>query len=296
MPKEPVIPSTETPAAPPSSPEAEAPEETEKPSAAVTAAADEGELQETPKPKGGFQRRIDKLTREREDQAREAEFWRKKALEVPTPASPAKPTEADEAEPNFEDYPDWGTFLKAQQAWVRRVADKAARSVEERISQAESQRQKETQQREQQQQWEKREQAAKGKFDDFEEKAEDCLEALTAARGKPGMQLLRDVVLQGDPSGEFEYYLGTNPEEVSRIAALMPMQVLVEVGKVFSKFATPESAVLPPTTKAPPPPTPVRKAGPGSSPKPDDPASDKLPVEEWMKARKAQVADRQRRR
>jgi hypothetical protein len=258
---------------------AETPEQTP----AVSAPADEGEQEEKPKPKGGFQRRIDRLTREREDAARQADFWRGKALEA-KPAEAPREEPTDDPKPKFSDFGEWETFFDSRDAWserqAKRIAKAEAGAVREAMIQEEAQRQQEADQRTVAQQWTKREAESSQRFPDFIEKAEDCREALEVVRTEPGVPVLAEAILRSDPTGEFEYYLGSHPEEVERIARLRPVEAGIAIGKVFSTFATQESAgrSAPPVSKAPPPPKPVGKSSPTATGLSDD-----LSPEEWKK-------------
>jgi hypothetical protein len=68
----------------------------------------EGEV----KAKGGFQRRIDKLTREKADAARETEYWRQQALRT-SPVETKVETQKVEAKPKEDDFQTHSEYVEA---------------------------------------------------------------------------------------------------------------------------------------------------------------------------------------
>jgi hypothetical protein len=106
---------------------------------------------------------------------------------------------------------------------------------------------------------------------DFEEKFDELLETLRdvapdPAQAPAGARILGDAVLRHDPDGKLAYHLGSNPDEVTRIAQLDQLAASVEIGKLIATLAKEpepdEEADAEPAaaSKAPPPLTPNRKS------------------------------------
>jgi hypothetical protein len=102
-------------------------------------------------------------------------------------------------------------------------------------------------------------------------------------------------VIQKSPVGaKLAYYLGTHRDEAAEIAKLTDaMDVAVAMGEVKARIAqeksepAKEATPEPVVSKAPPPPTPVRKAAAANVPDIHDP---KLPYKQFVKLREEQVA------
>lgn len=101
-----------------------------------------------------------------------------------------------------------------------------------------------------------------------------------------------DAIVTSEFGAEIAYYLGKHPKEAERISKLDPLSSIREVGKIEARIADQKQAtdedeedtsqVV--TTKAPKPPTPVRRAT-GSSAEPDD----KDDYKTWLRKREAQL-------
>lgn len=95
--------------------------------------------------------------------------------------------------------------------------------------------------------YEDRAEAAREKYDDFEQVAYNP--------SVPVTQVMAEAVMADDLGPEILYHLGTNPAEASRIAKLSPVQQAREIGKLSVKLAaTPPGKT---TSSAPAPITPV---------------------------------------
>ncbi len=274
---------------------AESPTETETP--AAPAAAEPSETKEEqpaqpPKKEGGVQRRIDELTKKAHLANAEAEFWRQKALgEKPAEAVPEKP----KAKPNAADFQTTEAYLDARDEWVREETLRAARAeFDKKLQENETQREQRTEEGVLAEEWHERETAITAEHTDYGDVTAAAIETLRTAKG-PAQTAIAHAVQYSEKGPELLYFLGQNPEEVSRLAAMHPTQAVLALGKLETRFATqkPGEETTPPTTKAPKPPTPIRKTSGGVEADPDDPASDKtLTDEEWIKRREAQVRKR----
>lgn len=221
---------------------------------------------EPKKSKGGFQRRIDELTRQREEERREKERLlslverlsdngRQKPQETPQPQGTI--------EPKREDFDDYEAYLEA------RAEFRAVRALEARLQQQEAQRAQQVQMTEQQKQaaaWTARLAEARSKLPDFDDVTASADVAIT-----PQMS---SALMDSEKGAEVAYYLAKNPAEAARIAALSPLGQVREIGKledrVSAKPVKPSSA-----------PDPIKPVGARSSG--GDPLSDKLPMDQWAK-------------
>jgi hypothetical protein len=220
---------------------------------------------EPKKSKGGFQRRIDELTRQREEERREKERLLSLVERLSGNDRP-KPQEAQpqgNSEPKREDFDDYEQYLEA------RAEFRAVKALDARLQQQEAQRAQQAQQTEQQKQvatWNAKLAEARSKLPDFDDVTSSADVAIT-----PQMS---SAIMDSDKGAEVAYYLAKNPAEAARIAALSPIGQVREIGKledrVQAKPVKPSSA-----------PDPIKPVGARSSG--GDPLSDKVPFDQWAK-------------
>jgi hypothetical protein len=221
--------------------------ETSSESASEPQEPQEGE----PKPKGGFQKRIDKLTRHNTQLEQEKEYWRTQALRTPPETKTAPKVEGKPSEDNFQTHAE---FLEALTDWKvdQRLKAEKSTSVAEQVK---------TQQQKALQEFAAKEQEFRAKTPDFDEVMADA-EDVQASDG-----VIAEIVTSGP---ELKYYLAKNPAEVERLNKLAPLALAREVGKIESRFTTSEQRTAPKTTAAPPPPTPTAKSTPTSTKDPGE--------------------------
>lgn len=287
-------------------PEEETPATTEETPEVETDAAPEAEeeVQETdeprPKGKGGFQKKIDKLTREKSELSTQlAEFRdRFKALEDRVAGKPAesetekpkpetasakgKPT-PDEIGTKFKDYEDYNEAL---------ISWKAQDLLEKTLAARDQQ----AQEREQQEY--KAEVAAtyKKAAKEFEKQTPDFNEAVNAAIGA-GMKMpeqLLDMVLELDNGPAVTYFLCKNPETTLGLIDLPIKQGFVELGRLSESLKRASAAPAPvktpakkPISSAPAPARPVAGHSARSTPNLSE-----LSTDEFIKLRNRQEAER----
>ena len=87
-------------------------------------------------------------------------------------------------------------------------------------------------------------------------------------------------LMQHEQSPELFYYLGKNPGDAHRIAAMPPARAIMEMGKIAASLSRQSK-----TSAAPEPPATVGGSEKGESSKPSDSDS----VEVWMRKREAQL-------
>lgn len=225
-----------------------------------------------PKRKGGYQRRIDKLTRRNAELAARLEALEQPSGKTSETQQPAANTA--EGKPQTKDFSTWEEYTEALTAWTidqRENGRKAEEAKAVRAQQAKAV----------QQAW--GEQVAKGEeaYEDFDD--------IVVQSKLPVSSTVQQAILESDHGAHLAYWLGTHADELGRINKLSPLAAMRELLKIETQFhtaATPKPANK--VTKAPPPARPV-----GGSAKPvksiDDPD---LPYEEYEKLRNKQLARR----
>lgn len=206
------------------------------------------------KPKGGFQKRIDELTKQREEFRREKEEYARRldeTLAILKDRQPASRTETrtestDDPQPIREQFDSPDEYAEARADWsarqaVRRFeAEQRAKADQERASQEFQQVLTS---------WHERRAKTIEKYPDYEAVAESS-----------DVQIAQHVgmALMNVPNGpEVAYWLGKNPAEAARISALGPPHAAIEIGRLSERLNTP-----PPTSKAP---APVKPLASGSN-------------------------------
>src|SRR5256885_6266475 len=182
----------------------------------------------------------------------EAEFWRQKALgeKPPEPAA-----EKPKAKPNAADFPTTEAYLDARDEWVREETLRAARAeFDKKLQENETKREQRSEEELLADEWHERETAVTAEHSDYGDVTAAAIEALQTAKG-PAQTAIAHAVQYSEKGPELLYYLGQNPEEVSRLAAMHPTQAVLALGQLETRFATQKSGEeTPPTTKAPKPP------------------------------------------
>lgn len=225
--------------------------ETETPESAT------GEQQEPQegehKPKGGFQKRIDRLTKQTTQLEQEKEYWRNEALRT-KPAIETKTPPQVEGKPSENDFQTHAEFLEALTDWKVDQKLKVSKS-EETVKAVKEQQTKALQEFETKQK-------------DFIAKTPDWDEVMAEAADINANDAVIAEIIQSGP--ELKYFLCKNPDEVERLNKLGPLALAREVGRIESRFTT--SPEKPPvkTTSAPAPPNPTGKSTATSSKDPGD--------------------------
>lgn len=263
---------------------AQAEQETE---ASATSTANEGDNEQTgeQKHKGGFQRRIDKLTKEKSDKERELAYWREQALRTqPTETKKDEPVKsAETAKPKSDDFATWDEYHEALTDW----------KVEQKLSA----RDKEATEKAEKAKAEAEQKTASQKWEDACEKAREAHEDFDEVALNPDIQqhitpVIAAAVAESDVNTEIAYYLGQHPDELQRISKLSPVGQAREIGKLEAQFASGKSEASatevkePPISKAPAPIKPVGKASGHAPVDIHDPA---MPYKDFVKAREAQL-------
>lgn len=250
-------------------------------------ASEEKEEEGQPKRKGGFQRRIDKLTAQSRAKDEEIEYWRRKALDrEEQPRSEAAPAPESKPKPKVEDFElddGSGTYNYAEyaEALAKWTADEA---IKQYAAQQEAQAKA--------QEYFDKEVAFAAEVDDYEEVTQVAKGTLQQTRG-PGVRALAGALLDSERGPELLYYLGQNPDEAKRIAQLLPTRAVMALGQLEAQLAEQEEenqgkteATPPLVTRAPKPPVPVKKPSGGKVAHASDPETHhQLSDDEWAKKR-----------
>lgn len=154
-------------------------------------------------------------------------------------------------------------------AYVDALAD---RKAEEKIAKREAERQ----QAELLTVYHDREEAAREKYDDFEQVAYNPALPITT--------VMAQTIQASEIGPDIAYYLGANPRETDRISRLSPFLQAKEIGRIEAKLA--DNPPVKKTTNAPPPIRPVTaKGSSGGGFETTDPRSvESMSTSEWIEA------------
>lgn len=190
--------------------------------------------------KGGVQKRIGELVREREDARREKDYWREQAMKGQPKSEPTK----TEEKPKVDQFQSYEDYLEA-------LADYKA---EQKFTEREKKREQESQQERAKREFdevrstfaERVEQAAE-KYEDFEEVA--------FSENVPISEAMSMAIMSSELGPDLLYHLGQNPKESARIARLPPIAAVRELGKLEAKLSET------PTKRASKAPEPIKPVG-----------------------------------
>lgn len=206
--------------------------------------------------KGGFQRRIDKLTKKSSELEQEAAYWRERALAggakpEPQTKTETKPAETSApAEPKPDDYETQAEYLRAltkfELAEQRRQADEERQKTEQKTQQ------------------ETKVKTFKGREATFAEATPDYADVIQGAIADelPMSPSLWEEAQDHEHGPALLYFLAKNPDEAARLSAMTPKQVAREVARLEARFVrqteakeTSAETTSQPVTKAPKPPS-----------------------------------------
>jgi hypothetical protein len=133
--------------------------------------------------------------------------------------------------------------------------------------------------------YQEREEAARDKYDDFEQVAYNPKLPIT--------NVMAETIQSSDIGPELAYYLGSNPKDAERISRMTPLSQAKEIGKIEAKLAAEPPVKR--TTSAPAPISPVSARSTGA-PALDttDPRSIKsMTTSQWIEAERARQIKKQ---
>ena len=205
--------------APAPQPEAIKPEGIEQPDAPP-----DGEPEKKPeeiKTPKGVQKRLDELTRQRNDERRLNERLLAIVEKSVSSGSTPKTEQAPSGPPRREDFETFETYLEAKADFqvAKQVSEIGARAERQRQQQEATQREAS---------WTQRMKEAEAKHEDFADVvfSEDLAITPVMAEAMKTSEVGQDVV----------YHLGKNPSEAKRIAGLDPVAQVREIGKIEAQL------------------------------------------------------------
>lgn len=250
-----------------------------KPEAVTEAAKPEPEEEteeneEKPKFKGGFQKRIDRLTRDLKAKEREnellAEISRLKG--EPLAAKPAAKEEPKTVKPKLDDFASYDEFVEALADWKAEEKYQTLKAKDEEKSQADS---NEQELREKFDAHVKRTRIAQAKYPDYDE----VLASIDSEQDAipEGLAL---TIIELDNGPDVVYHLAKDPELVAQLKEMSPLRAIAELGRISDKLIAPTTETPKPKTAAPAPIKPVATGNTKSTV-----PLDEMPYEDYKKAR-----------
>jgi hypothetical protein len=237
---------------------------------------------EKPKKKGGFQKRIDKLSQKAAQAERDRDYWREQALKSSKPQPEVKEPEkkadtSSKPKPDdfekHEDYVEALTEWKADQKIEKKFAD---RDRQEKESRAKSEK-------------EKLIKTHSDRLKEFKKSHVDFDEVFSEISDERVSPVLESAILESENGPELMYELARNPDEFRRINGLDAVSAARAIGRfeaAFQKGSSEETEAEPKKTKAP---APIKPVGSKAS-QPKTSKDDNLPYDEWRKVRDQEIA------
>lgn len=182
--------------------------------------------------KDGFQKRIDKLTKDRSDVRRERDYWRDLAMKNQNqPEKSQKPAVETKAEPT-SGRPKQDDF-KTHEEYVEALADwRADEKVNARLAERDA-KQKEASLKSE---MDTKKSAHFKRVDEFKKAHEDYNEVVEDISDFRLSASLERAILESDNGPELIYQFAKNPEELARINALEPGAQGRAIGRFESSF------------------------------------------------------------
>lgn len=232
--------------------------------------------------KGGFQKRIDKLTRQKAELEREREFWRAEALKgkpAPQKEEPAAKSEpaAETGKPKAEDYASHEEYVEALADW----------KVEQKLSKRDADAAKKQEKSELEQKvstFVERKAAFQKEHPDYD----DVMEACEA----PMSKFVQNYLLKKENGPAIAYHLAKHPELLESISGMSDADAAEELGVLRASLSSQaKDQPKPRTSKAPEPISPVGGATKSTATK--SPFDEGLSYAEFEKAERARLRAKQ---
>jgi hypothetical protein len=204
-------------------------------------ATEETKPEDKPKVKGGFQKRIDRLIREKEQEreARERVEARLKELEAKSGKAEEKPAPKNDGRPNQDDFKTYEEYMEAITDW------KVDQKLKAQAEQAELEAEQETVS-EILESYKERVTAAKAKYEDFDDVVNESVKSPWPEKNATKMEMaaaeaFRTAVFEDENAGEISYYYGKHPDEFLKLGGLTPAQVVKAVARLSDKLGPVET-------------------------------------------------------
>ena len=246
---------------------------------------DSGEPQLKPKPKGGFQRKIERLKAQadaREQRIRELEAERQRYATPPQEQVPRQP----QGPPKPEDFPN--DYEAYNRAIIRYEARQELESELQARVKAQREAAEQRAQHEIDQRWYQGVSALKREATDFEETLEDVSHI-------PVMPWLQAAIKRDKDGAKLAYELAKHPEEFQRIAEIQdPLEALSALGE-FRGSLKATAAPQQPRKVASEAPAPIRPVGQSAGGTRVSRPLDELPYQDYKRAREREIRARKQR-
>ena len=237
--------------------DAPAPASESEATAAPIAETTRPEDQTTETPKSFTQEELDAIVGKR--LAREQRKWEREQAQRAEEMQARQQPIHDISPDQFETYEDYAEVL-------------AERKAEELLARRETARQ----QSEMQDAYHDREEAARDKYDDFEQVAYNP--------NLPITDFMAQSIQASDAGPDVLYYLGSNPKEADRIARLAPILQAKEIGKLEASLSSNPPVKRTSTAPAPIAPVTARSAGSNQYDTTDPRSTKSMSTSEWIEA------------
>lgn len=238
-----------------------------------------------PKPKGGFQRKIERLKAQadaREQRIRELEAERQRYATPPQEQVPRQPQGPPKPEDFPNDYESYNRAIIRYEARQELESELQARVKAQREA-AEQKAQQEIDQR-----WYQGVNALKREATDFEEALEDVSHI-------PVMPWLQAAIKRDKDGARLAYELARHPDEFQRIAEIQdPLEALSALGE-FRGSLKAAAAPQQPRKVASDAPNPIRPVGQSAGGTRVSRNLDELPYQDYKRAREQQIKARKQR-
>lgn len=237
---------------------------------------DKGEDSKAPRRRDRLDKRFGELTGEihslrgqLESKDREMERMLR-ILERGGTTTQAAGDEGADSEPSRDNFDDFQDYLDERAKWVARQEFREHASKHEA---AQAKRDAQARAAETEARWQKSHTAA------LEKHGDEYAELFEVVGRSIDDDLANEIKMADDPAS-LVLYLGKHPEALAKVRGMTVGRRSRELGRIEERLNSERSR-----SSAPKPPTPVR-GGAGSA----DPLSDKVPTDQWIKNRQAQLA------
>lgn len=212
----------------------------------------EEEQKQKPKKKGGFQKRIERISKQLSAKEQELAYWKEQALKQGKQEPETKaPKASDQAQgkPKAEDFESHADYIEALTDW--KVEQKAQKLQQEQ----EAMRAKESQN--------SKLKEFQAKVEEFKKTVDDFDDVIAEVYDVQISLGLQEAIRESDLSAQLLYELAKQPDELMRINSLSPFKQAIEVGKLEAKLQEKKAEKKQEIkeTKAPPPLKPVTAKG-----------------------------------
>lgn len=196
-------------------------------------ADEESEQESKPKKKGGFQKRISKLTAEKEQLRQEIE--KLKASQTANKNDGIK----EDKEPSSDDFESYADYSRALARYEARqlLKEEKQREINEKIQNIEIEKQKT---------FSERYTKAQSEIEDFDEVMESVSSVFVP-------QQVVDALKESEFGPQLIYEIAKDAATLERLQKLSPYQAILELGKIEAKLSAKTSSEVKKKTSAPPP-------------------------------------------